>query len=110
MGQLFHITEQTSWLSAQRNGVYRAPSLNTEGFIHLSEAHQVVQTANRFYQGKTGLVLLEINPNKLKAKLQFDQVLDHGTFPHLYGELNLDAVEAERVLDVSDEGIFTGWH
>ena len=109
MAYLFHITEQESWLQAQDRGVYTAPSLQTEGFIHLSGEHQVIQTANRFYRGQSGLVVLEIEPSCLTSTLQYDDVLDHGVFPHLYGELNLDAVIAVRTLNVKDDGSFSSW-
>ncbi|NJN23869.1 MAG: DUF952 domain-containing protein [Acaryochloridaceae cyanobacterium RL_2_7] len=109
MGHLFHITEQESWEKAQAEGVYRAPSLQAEGFIHLSGEHQVIETANRFYQGQSDLVLLEIEAACLTSKLQYEAVLNHGVFPHLYGELNLDAVTAVRTLNTKADGSFTGW-
>ncbi|MEM9161930.1 MAG: DUF952 domain-containing protein [Cyanobacteria bacterium P01_F01_bin.4] len=89
---LFHITEPTPWQTAQTEGTYRPASLATEGFIHLSEKAQVAWVANQFYQGQSGLLLLEIVPDRLQADLRYDEVPDHGTFPHLYGPLNLDAV------------------
>jgi uncharacterized protein (DUF952 family) len=92
MNMLFHITEATTWQLAQTEGVYRATSLETEGFIHLSESSQVKGVAQRFYRNRTGLVLLEIDPAQLEAEVRFDEVPGHGTFPHLYGPLNLDAV------------------
>ena len=90
---LFHITEQTAWESAQRDGLYRAASLAAEGFIHLSKQEQVPEVAARFYAGQSGLVLLEIEGDRLQAELRYDEVPGHGTFPHLYGPLNLDAVK-----------------
>ncbi|MGB8700136.1 MAG: DUF952 domain-containing protein [Thermosynechococcaceae cyanobacterium] len=89
---LFHITEETTWQAAQNQGVYRAASLATEGFIHLSESGQVKWVGNQFYRGQSGLVLLEIDADLLQSELRYDCVPGHGTFPHLYGPLNLDAV------------------
>ena len=89
---LFHITERTTWETAQTKGVYHAPSLETEGFIHFSKSEQVIATAERFYKGQFGLVLLQIDPDQLVAPLRYETVADHGTFPHLYGPLNLSAV------------------
>ena len=85
---LFHITECIAWETAQSEGIYRAPSLTTEGFIHFSTLEQVITTANRFYKGKSGLVLLQIDPSQLTAPLRYEAVSDHGTFPHHYGPLN----------------------
>lgn len=104
---LFHITEQAAWKNAQIKGIYRAPSLETEGFIHFSKPAQVIDTANRFYSGQSGLVLLQIDPTKLSAPLRYEEVADHGTFPHLYGPLNLDAVTAIQPFSPSADGHFT---
>jgi uncharacterized protein (DUF952 family) len=92
MTQLFHITEATSWQTALLQGQYLAPSLQTEGFIHLSEQGQVKWVGMHFYRGQLGLVLLEIDSDRLTSKLRYDEVVGDGIFPHLYGPLNLDAV------------------
>jgi uncharacterized protein len=92
MTKLFHITEAVCWQTAQTEGLYRAESLQTQGFIHLSEQSQVQWVGNQFYRGQTGLALLEIDSDRLTSELRYDVVPCDGTFPHLYGPLNLDAV------------------
>lgn len=104
---LFHITERTAWETAKAEGSYRAPSLDTEGFIHFSMPEQVIATANRFYKGKSGLVLLQVDPSQLVALLRYESVADHGTFPHLYGPLNLAAVTKVWPFEPSLDGCFT---
>jgi len=89
---IFHITTRSQWEQAQQLGEYRADSLETEGFIHCSTIDQVVGVANRYYLGQTGLVLLKIECDRLKARLQFDAIETGELFPHLYGALNLDAI------------------
>jgi uncharacterized protein (DUF952 family) len=37
---IYHITSKEAWQNAQAAGYYSHPSLETEGFIHCSEAHQ----------------------------------------------------------------------
>ncbi len=92
-GVLFHITTRSAWAAAQDAGEYRAPSLATEGFIHLSTADQVPRTLQRFYQGVQDLVILRIDPAVLRSELRYETV--HGEdFPHLYGSLELAAVIA----------------
>ena len=109
MTSLFHITQEDAWLKARSDGVYTAPSIETEGFIHLSEETQVLATANRFYQGMSGLVLLEIDSEQLTSRLQYDDVLDHGRFPHLYGPLNLDAIVRVIPFTPEEDGLFISW-
>ena len=93
---IHHICPRTDWQAAQENGEYRAESLDIEGFIHFSRAEQVQGTANNYYRGQQGLVLLKVVVTKLTAVLKWE---DSGEdiFPHLYGPLNLDAV-----VDVED--------
>ena len=93
----FHITTKARWAAAKLAGMYRAPSLETEGFIHLSGDRQWPRTANRFYRGQADLVLLVIAPARLRAAVRFEAA-DGEEFPHLYGPLDLDAVG--EVLDL----------
>ena len=106
---LFHITEHVAWQTAKALGSYQAPSLTTEGFIHLSTAEQVVGTANRFYKGQSDLVLLGIAEAQLQAEVRYEEVPAHGVFPHLYGPLNVDAVEEIWHLSPETDGTFL-WH
>ena len=102
-----HITTQPAWQNAQQQGEYQPPSLTAEGFIHCSDPEQVVATAERFFQGQTGLLLLWIRRDRLSAPLQLDPVPSHGTFPHLYGPLNLAAVQLVSPLVADAQGKFT---
>jgi uncharacterized protein (DUF952 family) len=92
MAFVFHIAEQQVWEAAQAIGAYSHPSLITEGFIHCSTADQVTWVANQFMQGQTDLVLLVIETEKLQSELRYEEVAGVGSFPHIYGEINLDAV------------------
>jgi ribosomal-protein-serine acetyltransferase len=97
---IYHITTQEAWQQAQSAGTYRHPSLDAEGFIHASTRDQILWVANRFYVGGSGLVILAIDPAKLTAELRREpadskmplEQDDLGLFPHIYGELNADAV------------------
>ncbi len=88
---LFHITTRAAWDAAQREGVYRADSLASEGFIHLSTDRQWLATADRFYRGMPDLLLLAIREDRLTAEVRYE-LADGQRFPHLYGPLDLAAV------------------
>ncbi|MEA5417612.1 DUF952 domain-containing protein [Spirulina sp. CCNP1310] len=92
MQTVFHITTRHAWEQAQELGYYDHESLQAEGFIHCSYLDQVILTANRFFNGQRGLVLLQIDGDRTHHPLQADTLPNEGTFPHLYGILNLDAV------------------
>ncbi len=100
-GRIFHIARNSEWGDALENGSYRTGSLESEGFIHFSTGRQLLRTANKFYYGDRNVVLLLIDPAKLAAELRYEPIEDGQEFPHLYGELNLDAVS--QVLPFSPE-------
>ena len=98
-GLIYHITSRTSWSAAQKSGAYTADSLASQGFIHCSNADQVLRVANAIFRHQTDLVMLEIDLTRLKSEVRWEPGTDatDEMFPHLYGPLNLDAVV--RVLD-----------
>jgi uncharacterized protein (DUF952 family) len=106
--KMFHITHAEDWRKAQAEGSYRADSLVSEGFIHCSDAQQIIATANRFYGGVTGLLLLEIDARLLKAEVRREN-LEGGTplFPHIYGPLTLDAVVGVFRFEPDENGRFS---
>ena len=89
---IYHITSAEQWQRAQTSGAYRGDTLETEGFIHASIARQVMGTAHRFYRGRSGLVILCIDPARLRSEMRFEAADDGDHFPHIYGPLNTDAV------------------
>jgi uncharacterized protein (DUF952 family) len=104
---ILHITSRVEWQAAQARGDYRAPSLETDGFIHLSTVKQVLHVANAFYRGQSGLVLLVVDETRVSLSVVEGQsrvkweapagapasgISQDDKFPHVYGPLNLDAV------------------
>ncbi len=90
---IYHVTTAAEWNAAKENGFYETPSLQDEGFIHCSQDHQVAGVLERYYAGKTGLVKLVIDTDKLTSKFVFDwSPSTQDTFPHVYGTINIDAV------------------
>ncbi len=100
--KLYHIAVMTDWDQARRQGFYAPASLEREGFIHCSRRDQVLAVAATFYAGRRDLVLLRIDPGRLRAPVRWEPPAggrpeglgEADRFPHLYGPLNLDAVEA----------------
>tara|TARA_Y100000768_G_scaffold388163_1_gene382539 strand:+ start:18733 stop:19062 length:330 start_codon:yes stop_codon:yes gene_type:complete len=88
---IFHILSQSDYDLALARGFYRPESLEKEGFIHFSSEDQVEKTAKRFYLNQKNLLLLKVDPSQLKHKLIVEPA-DGDEFPHLYGDLNLDAI------------------
>lgn len=106
MASLFHLLSEAAWAEAQGAGLYRPPSLATEGFIHLSTEAQWRATAARFFRGQAGLRLLELDAEALAPHVRFEAA-DGDAFPHLYAPLQLTAVRSSRALAVAEDGAVT---
>jgi uncharacterized protein (DUF952 family) len=97
MALIYHITAAADWEQARAAGEYRRStrglSLDDVGFIHASAAHQVAPVASAFYADATGLVVLVIDPGRVRVPVRYEQVPgSDDPFPHIYGPLNADAV------------------
>ncbi len=93
---ILHITTGPEWAAAQDAGEYRAPSLETEGFIHCSTPAQVVHVGDWFYREIPDLLLLCVDPAALESPLLWEASTDAfaGEFPHVYGPIALASVVA----------------
>lgn len=90
---IYHVVTKNLWKQALQQGYYEATSLSIEGFIHLSKKEQVEGVLQRYYQNVPELLLLHVDENKLVAELKYELSPSvNELFPHLYGQLNLDAV------------------
>ncbi len=109
---IVHIVKRGEWMDAVGRGSYAPASLRAEGFVHCSTVAQVMDTANRFYRGQEDLIVLCIDESRLRAKLKYEApTMPHGEetselFPHLYGELNVDAVVRVVELACAADGSF----
>lgn len=90
---IYHVTTEANWKKAKENGFYESPSLKNEGFIHCSQEEQVSGVLERYFAGKTNLVKLIIDTEKLTSQFIYEwSPSTTDTFPHVYGPINLDAV------------------
>jgi len=99
VARIYKICPASAWREAERQGVYRGSADDArDGFIHLSTAAQVGETARKHFFGQTGLFLIEVDADALGEALRWERSRNDQLFPHLYGELDLGAVTA--VLDM----------
>ena len=104
-----HITSSAAWLEALEAGLYSAPSLEAQGFIHCSEisTEQLLAVANHLYAGQSGLVLLLIEAERLEAAVRHEEFETSGTFfPHVCGPINLGAVVRVLPFPPQPDGTF----
>ncbi len=102
---ILHLCPCQAWESAQKQGDYRADSLESEGFIHCSRPEQILEVANHYYLGLPDVVLLWIDPQKVKPEIRWEKS-GAVTFPHIYGPLNLEAVVGVRDFPPDEDGVY----
>jgi uncharacterized protein (DUF952 family) len=104
---IYHILTVDEWKKALNLGSYQPASLQQEGFIHFSKLEQVLHTANHYYANQDGLCVLVVDTGKLVPEIRMENT-SGGTelFPHLYGSLNLEAVQSVVALSHDAAGLF----
>lgn len=105
---IYHITTADAWAEALTRGHYETDSLQSEGFIHCSTQVQLLIPANERFRGQTDLILLEIDPFQVAARLVYEDCYDSGqAFPHIYGVIPLTAVKRHLPFPPNADGSFS---
>ncbi|HEY9475727.1 MAG TPA: DUF952 domain-containing protein [Mycobacteriales bacterium] len=107
MERIFHITDAVSWRASRWDGYLRGDTLESDGYIHFSLKDQVERVANARYRGQRGLVVLEVDPQRMDAPVRMEAAEDGEEFPHLYGPLDVSAVTRVHELRPNPDGSFT---
>ncbi|MBX3274203.1 MAG: DUF952 domain-containing protein [Sandaracinaceae bacterium] len=93
-GWLYKILPAARWADAAREG--RVPEAEVDvrdGFLHLSDATQVRETARRHFAGQRGLVLVTLDPARFaQGTLRWEPSRGGALFPHVHGAVPLAAV------------------
>lgn len=107
---LLHMCTAEEWESAMAAGVVAPPSLQEQGFVHLSTPQQVHLPANRLFRGRRDIVVLFVDPSRLDARLEWEPGVpadpDSMQFPHAYGPIPLTAIVDIRPYLPGDDGVF----
>lgn len=89
MGLVYRILTAAQWAEAERVGAVLPNALDrASGFMHLSPADQVLETADRYFVDEADPVALELESGSLGEALRWEPVATRGgmDFPHLYAE------------------------
>lgn len=89
---IYHITTSIWWKKFSSAEAYESETLKEEGFIHCSTREQVSGVLERYYANQRGLLLLHIKPTLLKAELKYEIATVGESFPHVYGEIDMNAI------------------
>ena len=96
---VYKILRRAEWDDLRARGATAgAPVDLADGYVHLSAADQVRETAARHFAGADDLMLLAVDESALGGALRWEPSRGGADFPHLYAELPLSAVEWARPL------------
>ena len=102
-GTAFKILTAQQWSDWKDAGVlHGAPIDLQDGFIHLSAADQVHETAAKHFAGQTGLILAEIDLAQLGSAVRWETSRGGALFPHVYAPIPLSALVSAVAMDDSD--------
>ena len=89
---IYHIVLPEVWEKFKDKEFYEADSLKTEDFIHCSFAGQLEAVLRRYYKDAERVFILQIEPEKLTAKLVEEPSTNNEIYPHIYGKINIEAI------------------
>ena len=113
---IYHLVEEADFRASSDAHVYRPASLARDGFVHCSLESSVIAVANDYYATpRSPLLLLRIDPSALVAETKYEAAaplpgaaathLDSApVFPHVYGPIELAAIEGIGVMGRTAEG------
>lgn len=106
MTMVYKIVPEASWREAARAGRFEgAPVDLADGFIHLSAARQVAETARRHFRDQAGLLLVGFREETLAPALSWEPSRGGDLFPHLFGPLDPALACYEAPLPLDGEGV-----
>jgi uncharacterized protein (DUF952 family) len=111
MDLVFKIVDRTSWQAVHGAASFDGSPLDLrDGFIHLSSAAQVRDTAARYFAGQPDLLLVAVDAAALGPALRWEPSRNGEPFPHLYAPLPRGAVRwvADLPLGADGQHVFPG--
>ncbi|MCA1622644.1 MAG: DUF952 domain-containing protein [Acidobacteria bacterium] len=99
--KIYHIVLPEAWVKFKDEKFYEAESLRAEGFVHCSFAEQIETVLQRYYKDAKRVLILQIEPKLLTAKLVEEASTKAEIYPHIYGKINREAIVKieERVME-----------
>lgn len=105
MTLVYKICPASLWREAEATGRFEgAPVDVADGFIHLSTAAQIAETAAKHFAGQADLLLIAVDGAALGPALRYERSRGGDLFPHLYGPLPLSSVRQVEPLSSGEDG------
>lgn len=102
---VYKIVPRMLWEAAEATGVFAGASIDFEdGFIHLSSAAQVKETARLYFADQADLLLIGVDTAAVGDALKWEASRGGDLFPHLYAPLEFSAVDFIVPLPIGPDG------
>ena len=89
----------------EADGVFTgAPVDRQDGYIHLSTAAQLTDTVDKHFAGQSDLHVAAVDLAAMGDAVKWEESRGGQLFPHLYGDLPLNAVIGYGPLQRDDDG------
>ncbi|MEE9427241.1 MAG: DUF952 domain-containing protein [Paracoccaceae bacterium] len=102
---IYKIFRGSEWAQFQAAGSTRGAPIDLEdGYIHFSTGATVAQTAQKYFTGVDGLVLLVLDSEDFGKYLKWEPAREGVLFPHLYRALRMHDVMWHAQLPLGKNG------
>lgn len=102
---VYKIFRRPEWDHLRAHGqTLGAPVDLADGYIHLSTAAQVTETAAKHFEGESDLVLVALEADALGDALRWEPSRGGALFPHLYREMVVADVVWDKSLPLGAAG------
>jgi uncharacterized protein (DUF952 family) len=103
---IFKLLDLTEWRAFEQNGVFAGSEVDRQdGFIHFSYAHQLGETAARYFRNRPDLVMFACDRGQFGAELKDEASRGGDLFPHLFAPLRRDQVLFMRAVPLGADGV-----
>lgn len=89
----YKLLDAGEWREALARGEFTGSRVDlSDGYIHLSTASQLEETARKHFAGRTNLMRLTVDLEALGETVVWEPSRGGALFPHIYGPLPTSAV------------------
>lgn len=106
MSKIYKILPRSEWDAARATGRFAGSAVDlADGFIHFSGHDTAQRTAQLYFKDQPDLMLLTVEADDLGEALRWEASRGGALFPHLFRDLSVNEVVAERALDLDADGV-----
>jgi len=103
---IYKIVARDTWREAEVAGTFKGATIDlADGYIHFSTAVQARQTAALHFKGQHDLLLVTVSTATLGDRLIWEPSRGGDLFPHVYGDLPMEAVSQVNELPLGEDGV-----